>query len=181
LLAQLHDAGAEWVQVDEPALVLDLDDAARQAFRQAYATLASGPRPNLLLATYFGTLGDNLALAAELPVDGLHVDLVRGLEQLDAVLQALPQGRVLSAGLVNGRNIWRTALDNALTLARYAQGHVGADKLWLAPSCSLLHVPVDLDAEKALEPDLRSWLAFARQKLGELRTLADALDATAPA
>src|SRR5690606_4874136 len=126
-------------------------------------------RPKLLLTPYFGALGDNLELAASLPVDGLHLDLVRAPEELEAVLDRLPEGRVLSAGLVDGRNIWRTRLDNALLLARYARTRVGADKLWLAPSCSLLHVPVDLDGEKALEPDLKSWLSFARQKLGEIR------------
>jgi 5-methyltetrahydropteroyltriglutamate--homocysteine methyltransferase len=176
LLQQLHDAGAGWVQLDEPALVLDLDEATQAAYRHAYSVLSNSVRPKLLLATYFGPLGDNLALASALPVDGLHVDLVRGREQLDAVLQALPADRVLSAGLVNGRNIWRCVLDDALTLARYAQGHLGAERLWLAPSCSLLHVPVDLEAEKSLDQELRQWLAFARQKLEELRTLADALD-----
>ncbi|MBD9438037.1 5-methyltetrahydropteroyltriglutamate--homocysteine S-methyltransferase [Pseudoxanthomonas sp. PXM03] len=175
LLARLHDAGADWVQIDEPCLVLDLDDAARAAYVQAYATLAKGTRPSLLLATYFGRLGDNLPLACALPVDGLHVDLVRGKEQLDEVLKHLPKGRVLSAGLVDGRNIWRTNLDNALILAKYAQGHVGDIALWLAPSCSLLHVPVDVAGEKALPSDLRSWLAFARQKIEELRLLSDAL------
>jgi 5-methyltetrahydropteroyltriglutamate--homocysteine methyltransferase len=181
LLERLHVAGAEWVQLDEPVLALDLDPRWQQALRDTYATLAAGSRPQLLLANYFGPLGDNLELATTLPVDGLHLDLVRGTEQLDAVLKLLPAGRVLSAGLVNGRNIWRTALDNALILARYAQGHVGADKLWLAPSCSLLHVPVDLEQEKSLDAELRSWLSFARQKLGELRTLADAIDGKASA
>ncbi|WP_434031823.1 5-methyltetrahydropteroyltriglutamate--homocysteine S-methyltransferase [[Pseudomonas] boreopolis] len=176
LLARLQAAGADWVQLDEPVLALDLDARWQQALRDAYAALASGPRPQLLLASYFGPLGGNLEVAAALPVDGLHLDLARGTEQLDAVLRLLPAGRTLSAGLVDGRNVWRAALDNALTLARYARGHVAADKLWLAPSCSLLHVPVDLDQEKALDVELRSWLAFARQKLGELRTLADALD-----
>ena len=176
LLERLHAAGAAWVQIDEPTLVLDLDEAARAAFARAYAFLAQAPRSRLLLTTYFGALGDNLDLVARLQVEGLHVDLVRAPEQLDAVLQAWPKGRVLSAGLVNGRNVWRTNLDNALTLARYAQGHVGADNLWLAPSCALLHVPVDLEQEKALDAELRSWLSFARQKLGELRVLADALD-----
>lgn len=175
LLAKLHDAGADWVQIDEPCLVLDLDDAARDAYLRAYAALAKGTRPSLLLATYFGRLGDNLPLACALPVDGLHVDLVRGKEQLDEVLKQLPKGRVLSAGLVDGRNIWRTNLDNALILAKYAQGHVGENALWLSPSCSLLHVPVDLAGEKALLVDLKSWLAFARQKIEELRLLADAL------
>ncbi|MBL8257806.1 MAG: 5-methyltetrahydropteroyltriglutamate--homocysteine S-methyltransferase [Pseudoxanthomonas mexicana] len=175
LLSKLHDAGADWVQIDEPCLVLDLDDAARDAYVRAYAALAKGTRPSLLLATYFGRLGDNLPLACALPVDGLHVDLVRGKEQLDEVLRQLPKGRVLSAGLVDGRNIWRTNLDNALILAKYAQGHVGDRALWLSPSCSLLHVPVDLSGEKALPVDLKSWLAFARQKIEELRLLADAL------
>ncbi len=152
LLRQLQESGAEWVQIDEPTLVLDLDAQTQQAFRKAYAILNQGPRPKLLLTSYFGPLGDNLELALQLPADGLHIDLVRGTEQLDAVLNTLPAGRVLSAGLVNGRNIWRTDLDNALTMARYAQGHVGADRLWLAPSCSLLHVPVDLEQEKTWTP-----------------------------
>ena len=183
LLGKLQDAGAGWVQIDEPALVLDLDDTTREAYRRAYAALADIARPQLLLATYFGALDDNLELAASLPVDGLHVDLVRGREQLDAVLRALPTGRTLSLGLVDGRNIWRTRLDEALVLARYAVEARGADAVQLAPSCSLLHVPVDLKQEKALDAELRGWLAFAAQKLGELRLLADALtdaDAAAP-
>ncbi|CAN7558166.1 5-methyltetrahydropteroyltriglutamate--homocysteine S-methyltransferase [Pseudoxanthomonas sp. LjRoot143] len=175
LLAKLHAAGADWVQIDEPCLVLDLDDTARDAYLRTYSMLAKGARPSLLLATYFGRLGDNLPLACALPVDGLHVDLVRGKEQLDEVLKQLPKGRVLSAGLVDGRNIWRTNLDNALILAKYAQGHVGDNALWLSPSCSLLHVPVDVSGEKALPSDLKSWLAFARQKIEELRLLGDAL------
>ncbi len=178
LLEQLAVAGADWVQLDEPLLVQDLDDAARAAFERAYAVLGGQAqnRPKILLATYFGALDDNLPLAAGLPVDGLHVDLVRAPEQLDAVLKVLPAGRVLSAGLVNGRNIWRTQLDNALILARYALTDRGTDLLWLAPSCSLLHAPVDLTLEKKLDDELRSWLAFSRQKLEELRLLADALD-----
>ncbi|WP_313214470.1 5-methyltetrahydropteroyltriglutamate--homocysteine S-methyltransferase [Stenotrophomonas acidaminiphila] len=181
LLEALKAEGARWVQLDEPVLVQDLDDAARAAFRQAYARLADGPHPDILLATYFGALDDNLALAASLPVQGLHVDLVRAPEQLDAVLRALPAGRVLSLGLVDGRNIWRNPLDNALILARYARGHRGDDPLWLAPSCSLLHCPVDLALEKKLDAELRGWLAFSRQKLEELRLLADALDGRAGA
>lgn len=181
LLGELKQLGASWVQLDEPVLVQDLDDATRAAFVRAYAVLAEVPRPDILLATYFGALDDNLPLAAALPVEGLHVDLVRAPEKLDAVLRALPASRVLSLGLVNGRNIWRSPLDNALILARYALGHRGADKLWLAPSCSLLHCPVDLTLEKKLDAELRSWLAFSRQKLQELRTLADALDGNANA
>ncbi len=176
LLSRLAAAGAEWVQIDEPCLVQDTDPALQQAYRHAYALLAGATGPKRLLATYFGGLGDNLPLAATLPVDGLHVDLVRGLDQLDSLLKALPAGRVLSLGVVDGRNVWRANLDNAQVLARYAQGHVGADRLWLAPSCSLLHVPVDAEGESGLDPELRGWLAFARQKLEELRLLADTLD-----
>jgi len=175
LLGKLKDAGAEWVQIDEPCLVLDQDADDHAAYRMAYAALANVPRPKLLLATYFGALNDNLALAASLPIEGLHVDLVRGKEQLDAVLKALPKQRVLSLGLIDGRNIWRSNLDDALILAKYASGHVGADHLWLAPSCSLLHVPVDLATEKSLPGDLHSWLSFARQKIEELKTIADSL------
>ncbi len=181
LLGALAEAGAAWVQIDEPALVLDLDDTVRDAFRRAYAGFAESPRPKLLLATYFGALDDNLELAASLPVDGLHIDLVRGRGQLDAVLAALPPGRVLSLGLVDGRNIWRTRLDDALVLARYAVDARGADRVWLAPSCALLHVPVDLSRETALDPELRSWLAFARQKLEELQLIRDAIDDPASA
>lgn len=181
LLAQLKTAGAQWVQIDEPCLVLDLDDATRNAYGRAYAALAGAPGPKRLIATYFGELADNLQLAATLPVDGLHVDLVRAPAQLDAVLAALPEGRVLSLGLVDGRNIWRTDLDAAMTLARRAFGRRGSDACWLAPSCSLLHVPYDVTDEDALEPDIRVWLAFARQKLEELRVLADALDGDAAA
>lgn len=176
LLEKLHIAGAQWVQIDEPALVLDLPEASRAAFRKAYAALADGVRPKLLLAGYFGGLGDNLELAASLPVDGMHVDLVRAPEELETVLATLPDDRVLSAGLVDGRNIWRTRLDNALLLARYARTRLGDERLWLAPSCSLLHVPVDLDGEKSLDAELKSWLSFAKQKLGEIRVLANALD-----
>jgi len=181
LLEALKAEGAQWVQLDEPALVQDLDDAAHAAFQQAYARLADTRHPDILLATYFGALDDNLALATSLPVQGLHVDLVRAPEQLDAVLRALPASRVLSLGLVDGRNIWRNPLDGALVLARYALGHRGGERLWLAPSCSLLHCPVDLALEKKLDPELRGWLAFSRQKLGELRLLADALDGRAGA
>jgi 5-methyltetrahydropteroyltriglutamate--homocysteine methyltransferase len=179
LLSHLHAAGAEWVQIDEPILSLDLAPQVRDALRHAYALLAQATRPKLLLASYFGRLGENLPLATALPVDGLHLDLVRAPEQLDDVLKALPDDRVLSIGVVDGRNVWRANLDNALLLARYAAGHVGKDRLWLAPSCSLLHVPVDLAQEKQLDAELRSWLAFGVQKLEELRTLADALDGTA--
>ena len=174
MLAALRDAGAQWVQVDEPALVLDLPQDWRQAFESAYTRLRL-PGLKILLATYFGALGDNLSLACRLPVDGLHVDLVRAPDQLAPVLDQLPAYKVLSAGVVDGRNVWRTDLDAALALLDPAAQRLG-ERLWLAPSCSLLHVPVDLKAETELDPELRSWLAFAVQKLDELRILGTALD-----
>ncbi|WP_346950118.1 5-methyltetrahydropteroyltriglutamate--homocysteine S-methyltransferase [Dyella sp.] len=173
LLGRLREAGAEWVQIDEPCLVLDLDEDDAAAYRQAYAALAAAARPKLLLATYFGALGDNLRLAQELPVDGLHVDLVRAPAQLDAVLETLPAERVLSLGVVDGRNVWRADLDRAMAVTRAAIERVGKQRVWLAPSCSLLHVPVDATLEKSLPSDVHAWLAFARQKLEELRTVAD--------
>ena len=174
LLGKLKDAGADWVQVDEPCLVLDQDADDRAAYRKAYAALAAGARPKLLLATYFGAIGDNLDLVASLPIDGLHVDLVRAPGQLETVLDALPEGRVLSLGLVDGRNVWRTDLDRALALAERAGSRLGGERLQLAPSCSLLHAPIDASLEQALPEDVHAWLAFARQKIEELRTLADA-------
>ena len=175
LLAKLAEAGADWLQIDEPVLALDLDPTVHAAFREAYGTLSAGPRPKLLLTTYFGALDDNLDLATSLQVDGLHVDLLRAPDQLDAVLAALPSGRVLSLGVVDGRNVWRADLDRALNQARRAIAERGDETVWLAPSCSLLHCPIDVDGEKSLNVSLKSWLAFARQKLVEIRVLADAL------
>ncbi|MBB2157550.1 5-methyltetrahydropteroyltriglutamate--homocysteine S-methyltransferase [Gluconacetobacter diazotrophicus] len=175
ILRALADAGAEWVQIDEPCLVLDLDDAARAAFVQAYAQLGAGAgEVRLMLATYFGALGDNLATALSLPVHGLHVDLVRAPEQLDAVLAGARPDLVLSLGVIDGRNVWRADL-NAI-LARIAPAVRAGRTLQLAPSCSLLHAPLDLDRETALETDVRSWLAFAVQKIAELAVLARALN-----
>ena len=175
LLGRLADAGADWVQLDEPCLVLDQDDDDHAAYRRAYAVLAEARTPQLLLASYFGALGDNLPLATSLPVNGLHIDLVRAPGQLDAVLDALPAGRVLSAGVVDGRNIWRSRPGHVLPLLRKAQARIGSECLWLAPSCSLLHVPIDLEAETTLDPQRLATMAFARQKIEELRVYADAL------
>ena len=177
LLAKLKAAGANWVQIDEPALALDLDDADRAAYRRAYDALAQADSPQRLLATYFGALGDNAALAAQLPVQALHLDLVRAPQQLEAVLPLLPADRALSLGVVDGRNIWRADLDAALSLARRA----GERARWLAPSCSLLHVPTDLELERKLPGPLKQWMAYAKQKIEELRLIAGALAGDAAA
>ena len=176
VLQRLAAAGAEWVQVDEPCLALDRTPKELERYRAAYGYLAErsgGAR--ILLATYFAGLDDNAATALALPTHGLHVDLVRAPGQLDALLERWPAGRVLSAGVVDGRNVWRTDLDAALTLLERAQRKVGSDLLWVAPSCSLLHVPIDLALETGLDPEIRPWFAFATQKLGEVATLTRAL------
>lgn len=172
ILGQLAHAGASWVQIDEPILVLDLDDRQRAALTRAYARLSrSGVK--LMLTTYFGGLEDNLAFAANLPVAGLHLDLVRAPEQLDAVVKVAPPALLLSLGVIDGRNVWRT--DLPALLDRIAPVAATRD-LVLAPSCSLLHVPVDLALETGLDGEVTQWLAFAVQKIAELTTLKLALN-----
>ncbi|HET8849102.1 MAG TPA: 5-methyltetrahydropteroyltriglutamate--homocysteine S-methyltransferase, partial [Marinobacter sp.] len=174
LLEVLADAGADWVQIDEPALVTDLDANWRYAFNLAYHQLKAN-RPKLLLATYFGELRDNLQLACELPVAGLHIDAISAPAEVSRVADWLPSHKVLSLGVINGRNIWTSDLNALLDWLEPLHEKLG-DRLWLAPSCSLLHVPVDLDREQTLDPEIRSWLAFAVQKLDELQVLARALN-----
>ena len=171
VLARLEEAGAEWVQIDEPILVTDLTDRQRRAFTRTYAKLGRAG-PKIMLATYFGGLENNLSLAASLPIAGLHIDLARAPEQLDAVVKAVPHNRLLSLGVVDGRNIWRA--DLAALLDRLEPLAAQRD-LVLAPSCSLLHVPVDLQLESRLDDELKQWLAFAVQKIEELDLLRRAL------
>jgi 5-methyltetrahydropteroyltriglutamate--homocysteine methyltransferase len=180
LLSELGAKNVRWIQLDEPCLVQDLAAPERAAYQRAFDSLAAcAVRPRILVATYFGALADNLGLVAGSRLDGLHVDLVRAPEQLDAVLAAIPSPMVLSAGVVDGRNIWRTDLDAAHGLLRRAVEALGAARVLVAPSCSMLHAPVDLAAERKLDPELGCWLAFAAQKLDELRVLADTGDGEA--
>ncbi|MFD2235661.1 5-methyltetrahydropteroyltriglutamate--homocysteine S-methyltransferase, partial [Phaeospirillum tilakii] len=173
LLAALAAAGAEWVQIDEPILVTELAPGWREAFVRAYAALGTG-KVKLLLATYFGALKENLPLACALPVQGIHLDAVNARDEVAALIAASPADRVVSLGIVNGRNIWKTDLEAVLDWLEPVARTLG-ERLWLAPSCSLLHVPVDLASETTLDPELRSWLAFAVQKLEEVRVVAAAL------
>jgi 5-methyltetrahydropteroyltriglutamate--homocysteine methyltransferase len=174
VLESLANAGATWVQLDEPCLALDRTNAERDAYRRAYKFLASrGRKLQLLVATYFSGLDDNLETALALPVQGLHVDLVRAPAQLEPLLAKWPKGgRVLSAGVIDGRNVWRANLARQRALLDRAAAKVGKDRLWVAPSCSLLHTPRDLDLETKLDPELKSWLAFSKQKLEEVVALA---------
>jgi len=172
VLQKLGALGARWVQFDEPALVLDLDPDQHAAFKSAYKKLRAAASSKLLLATYFGDLRDNLSTALELPVDAVHVDAVRAPHELDRVLQALPAGMQLSLGVVDGRNIWKSDFDVSLKLLRRAQYALGPERLWVSPSCSLLHVPLSLKHETKLDAELKGWLAFAEEKLGEVAVLA---------
>lgn len=174
LLETLAARGVEWVQIDEPLLVTELDADWRHAYDHAYHALKSC-RVKLLLATYFGQLLENRHLALNLPVAGLHIDTSQGREDVLPLVDTLPPHKVLSLGVVNGRNIWKTDLDAALDWLEPLAERLGG-RLWIAPSCSLLHVPVDLDSEENLDREIKSWLAFAKQKLGELALLATALD-----
>jgi len=173
VLQELADAGCEAVQLDEPNLVLDLSDAERAAFDTAYAALADAADLELHVATYFGGLEDNLPTALDLPVDALHLDLVRAPKQLhEALDHGVPEGLSLSLGVIDGRNVWRADLDACLDTVETAVDALGADRVLVGPSCSLLHVPVDLDTEPALDDDMKRWFAFAIQKVEEIVALA---------
>ena len=173
LLAALAEQGVRWVQVDEPILVTELEPRWQEAFSTAYQALNTG-KVNLLLATYFGQLQENLPLVCSLPVQGVHIDAINARDEVDLLLAQSPDDRVLSLGVVNGRNIWKTDLNSVLDWLEPVAKTLG-ESLWLAPSCSLLHVPVDLGSEKRLDAEIKPWLAFARQKLVELEVLAMAL------
>jgi 5-methyltetrahydropteroyltriglutamate--homocysteine methyltransferase len=175
LLDLLAANGAEWVQIDEPILVTELDASWQHAFNLAYHHLKAC-KVKVLLATYFGQLLENRYLVANLPVAGVHVDAINGRDDIEPLLNVLSPIKVLSLGVINGRNIWKTDLTATLDWLEPLQRRLG-DQLWIAPSCSLLHVPVDLGSEQKLDADVKSWLAFALQKLGELQVLAAALNA----
>ena len=175
VLKKLAGLGVRWVQMDEPILVTELPPRARDALKRAYARLASSAAVSIMLTTYFGELKENLGAVTALPVAGLHVDLVRAPGQLAAVLKRLPRSMILSAGLVDGRNIWKADLEAAVSTAERAAEALGTDRLIIASSCSLLHTPEDLSLETALDPEIKSWLSFARQKLDEVSIIARAV------
>lgn len=169
LLVALANEGVEWVQIDEPILVTELDDDWQAAFAIAYEAFKD-TGVKLLVATYFGQLQENAAIVEKLPVAGVHVDAINDREGVESLVQILGAEKVLSVGIINGRNVWKTDLTAALDWLEPIAKKLG-DKLWIAPSCSLLHVPVDLESEDNLDPEVKSWLAFALQKLEELQVL----------
>lgn len=175
LFDKLRACGAQWVQIDEPCLALDLTAEVKQAYQSAYSELDKGSL-RFFLNTYFEGLRDNAELAFSLPVDAVHIDLVRAPEQLELVLPWVKDTQQLSCGVIDGRNIWKTDFTRALDQLNIAKQVLGNDRVTIAPSCSLLHSPVDLAVETVLDDEVKQWLAFATQKLDELAVLAQALN-----
>ncbi|MBP1132168.1 5-methyltetrahydropteroyltriglutamate--homocysteine methyltransferase [Serratia sp. PL17] len=172
VLAELAKRGVEWVQIDEPALVLELPPEWLNAFKPAYDALQG--QVKLLLTTYFDSIGHNLDTVRELPVQGLHIDLVAGHDDIAALNQVLPKEWLLSLGVINGRNVWRADLS---TWFERLHPLVGSRPLWIGTSCSLLHSPIDLSVETRLDEEVKSWFAFALQKCAEVALLSAALNA----
>ena len=173
-LGLLLEAGATWIQFDEPCLATDLDNRALRAIQIAYERLSEAGA-KIMLTSYFGELGNNLDLALHLPVDGIHLDLVDGKDDLAKALIMFPNHMHFSAGVIDGRNVWRSDLTEIANLLEDIGERVGPDKLIVAPSCSLMHLPIDVEIEDGINPDVKPWLAFAQQKLEEVSLLTDAL------
>lgn len=174
LFDQLARAGVEWVQLDEPALVTELPAHWQMAYKYAYQYLAER-QVKVLLTTYFGELQDNLELVCQLPIDGVHIDAIRAKSEVALLAHKLKHQQVLSVGIIDGRNVWKTDLNAALDFLQPI-AEIRGENLWLAPSCSLLHVPVNLAVETDINSEVKDWLAFAVQKLQELSVLGDALN-----
>lgn len=169
LIHKLRENGIEWIQVDEPYLVTDLSEEEKEAYRSSYSELTKElDGIKLMLTTYFDDVSKNIDLVSSLPSHGLHIDLSRAPDQLDVILGKWPKEKCLSLGVVNGRNIWKNNIENSLALIKNASGQWDDDKLFIATSCSLLHVPYDLRLEKKLSSEIRDWLSFAQQKLQEV-------------
>lgn len=172
ILTKLQDQGAKWIQFDEPFLALDLTEKAKETYHFVYAEIRKRfPKLKFIIATYFEGLKDNASLAVSLPVNVLHIDLVRNPEQLDDILDVIPESLSLSLGVVDGRNIWKNDYEKSLSLIKKAVNQLGSERILIAPSCSLLHSPCDLDFETSLNPEIKNWLAFAKQKVAEIVTL----------
>lgn len=176
ILKELESLGAEYVQIDEPVLCTDLTQDVKDAYRKAFAALSKSTGLKIILTTYFGGLADNAALAAELGVSILHIDLVRAPKSWEDIVDILPADTKLSLGVVDGRNIWKNDFSSSLEIIKSVQDKLGQDRILVSTSCSLLHSPFDLEAEKnekSLPAQVKRWLSFARQKVTEVVTLAD--------
>lgn len=172
ILTKLQEQGAEYIQFDEPFLALDLSEKAKETYQFVYGEIRKQfPKLKFIIATYFDGLKDNLSLATGLPVNVLHIDLVRNPEQLEDVLHSVPESLSLSLGIVDGRNIWKNNYERSLDFINKAVEKLGSKRIFIAPSCSLLHSPCDLDFETNLNDEIKNWLAFAKQKVNEIVTI----------
>jgi 5-methyltetrahydropteroyltriglutamate--homocysteine methyltransferase len=180
LLRRLERAKAEWVQLDEPSLGLDLTAEERGLLEQTYHVLRqNAPGLKLIVATYFNRLGENLPTLARLPVQAVHLDITRSGDEVNELIPQLGADKILSLGLVDGRNIWRNDYSKSLETIQHAVAKLGEDRVWIAPSCSLLHTPFSLRYEQKLNPEIKSWLAFSEEKLTELSELRQAFEGDA--
>lgn len=176
LLEKLKQAGAETVQIDEPVLVFDLESDIKAAFKPAYQKLSGSNLPKIVLATYFGDIAHNTdVLPALSELHGIHIDLVRAPSQLEEVLKHLGPQQVLSCGVVDGRNIWKTNFKNAIERVETAVQKLGKDRVIVATSSSLLHTPHTLESEKKLSDEVKDWFSFAVQKAEEVAVIAKAV------
>lgn len=172
ILSKLQAQGAEWIQFDEPFLALDIADDAKEAYLKVYSELRKQfPKLKFIIATYFEGLKNNLPLAVSLPADVLHIDLARNPEQLGEVLESIPDNLGLSLGVVDGRNIWKNDYEKSLSFIKKALEKLGSERIFIAPSSSLLHSPCDLEFETNIDPEIKNWLAFAKQKVKEVVVL----------
>ena len=173
LLRELAAEGVDWIQIDEPILAVDAPKPYLDAFPAVYKELANtGVR--IIIGTYFASVAEHLNLLKNLPVHGVHIDAVRAPEQLAVFADAWPENKVLSVGLIDGRNVWRANLSKVIDTLAPVAAKLG-NNLWIAPSCSLLHSPQDLAVEEKLDAEIKSWMAFAAQKLVELGVVKQAL------
>ncbi len=182
VLFRLAETGADWIQMDEPGLVLDYDKSVAEAIRRTYQQLATlDQRLKIQITSYFGGTEEYLDMVFGLPVHGVHLDLDRAPEQLDKALSLIQSRQQLSLGLINGRNIWRADFTRLLPLLEKAVNVIGKERLVVSSSCSLLHVPFSLEDEKTLDDDIKAWLAFSVEKLDELNLLRDFANKGKPA
>jgi 5-methyltetrahydropteroyltriglutamate--homocysteine methyltransferase len=177
IVGELIANGAEYIQFDEPYLSLELTQKEQSAIEKTYKTIAEKfPNLHIILASYFECYGDNLPTVLKLPIQTLHLDLVRCPLQIDDILATdfSKSTTNLSLGVVDGRNIWKNDFQDSLSIIKKTVDAIGSDRVWIAPSCSLIHSPCDLEFEtneKSLRPEVKNWLAFAKQKIDEVVTL----------
>ncbi|CAJ0823072.1 10726_t:CDS:2, partial [Entrophospora sp. SA101] len=176
LLSELANAGATWIQMDEPCLVLDLPSTFKKEYASAYNALTKvSAQLKILVATYFDHIGTNLDFIIDTPINAIHIDLVRAPGQLEPILNRLPATVSLSLGLINGRNIWLANLDAVLAEAQKAVTALGSERVFIAPSCSLLHTPHSIQGEKKIDSEILGWLSFAVEKIKEVVTISSVL------